>query len=481
MGLFCCCSLLFVLFVWISIAIVALLSGLVFLRRIVRQKKIKRLHTDKGIRVGIFHPYCNAGGGGERVLWCAVRALQNRYKDIRLTIYTGDVDATPKAILTKAKNTFNVSVDEDRVDFVFLTKRNWIEAEKYPYFTLLGQSLGSVWVGIEALLKFQPDVYIDTMGYAFTLPLFKYIGGCKVGCYVHYPTISTDMLRRVKTRMFVHNNRSLVAKNPFLTWLKLTYYRLFARTYSLVGRSAHTIMVNSSWTENHILSLWNSPFKTHRVYPPCEVAHLKKLQHVSADDKIVIMSISQFRPEKDHPLQLQAMYELRTMLHDDEAMWNRIKLLIVGSCRNEEDYERLKNMQDLSKHLSLENSVEFRVNISYQELIQCYQTASIGIHTMWNEHFGIGIVECMAAGLIMVANRSGGPLMDIIETSVGSQTGYLAVDTSEYAESLATIIYNTKEENDVIRDAARASCDRFSEMEFEKGFLRATSVLFDEM
>lgn len=78
---------------------------------------------------------------------------------------------------------------------------------------------------------------------------------------------------------------------------------------------------------------------------------------------------------------------------------------MVGSCRNADDYERLKNIQDLSKHLSLENSVEFRVNISYQELIQCYQTASIGIHTMWNEHFGIGIVECMAAGLIMVANR----------------------------------------------------------------------------
>lgn len=83
----------------------------------------------------------------------------------------------------------------------------------------------------------------------------------------------------------------------------------------------------------------------------------------------------------------------------------QLKLLIVGSCRNADDYERLKNMQDLSKHLSLENAVEFRVNISYQELIQCYQTASIGIHTMWNEHFGIGIVECMAAGLIMVANR----------------------------------------------------------------------------
>lgn len=212
-------------------------------------------------------------------------------------------------------------------------------------------------------------------------------------------------------------------------------------------------MVNSSWTENHILSLWECPFKTHRVYPPCEVSHLKKLQHAAADDTIVIMSISQFRPEKDHPLQLQVniidslpsciLYKNKNWLwftfaghvwieniatrwrtNVESGKWMigisvfiffkhfginnflfQLKLLIVGSCRNADDYERLKNMQDLSKHLSLENSVEFRVNISYQELIQCYQMASIGIHTMWNEHFGIGIVECMAAGLIMVANR----------------------------------------------------------------------------
>lgn len=79
-----------------------------------------------------------------------------RDKNIKVTIYTGDVDVKPKTILTKAKNTFNVAVKEDRVDFVFLTRRNWVEAEKYPYFTLLGQSLGSIWLGLEALLKHQP-------------------------------------------------------------------------------------------------------------------------------------------------------------------------------------------------------------------------------------------------------------------------------------------------------------------------------------
>lgn len=82
-----------------------------------------------------------------------------------------------------------------------------------------------------------------------------------------------------------------------------------------------------------------------------------------------------------------------------------MRLIIVGSCRNQEDIERMKNMEDLSKHLSLENCVEFKVNVSYQELIQTYQRASIGLHTMWNEHFGISVVELMAAGLITVANQ----------------------------------------------------------------------------
>lgn len=155
--------------------------------------------------------------------------------------------------------------------------------------------------------------------------------------------------------------------------------------------------------------------------------------------------------------------------------------MIIGSCRNEEDYDRLKNMQDLSKHLSLEDSVEFKVNVSYQELIQNYQIASIGLHTMWNEHFGIGVVDCLAAGLITVSNMSGGPLMDIIETADGSRTGYLAVDSIDYAKCILTILYSTKEENDKIREAARASVDRFSESEFRKNFIRATLPLFEDL
>lgn len=34
------------------------------------------------LTVGFFHPYCNAGGGGERVLWTAIRAIQKRFDSL---------------------------------------------------------------------------------------------------------------------------------------------------------------------------------------------------------------------------------------------------------------------------------------------------------------------------------------------------------------------------------------------------------------
>lgn len=90
-------------------------------------------------------------------------------------------------------------------------KRKWIEETTYPHFTMIGQSLGSMYLAWEALCKFTPLYYFDTSGYAFTYPLAR-LFGCKVICYTHYPTISTDMLSRVRQRSFMYNNDALVAK-----------------------------------------------------------------------------------------------------------------------------------------------------------------------------------------------------------------------------------------------------------------------------
>jgi alpha-1,2-mannosyltransferase len=82
----------------------------------------------------------------------------------------------------------------------------------------------------------------------------------------------------------------------------------------------------------------------------------------------------------------------------------------------------------------------------------------------------------MAAGLIVVANRSGGPLMDIVMEYDGSRNGFLAVDENDYAEAIKAIIHMTPQCRAVIRAQARASVDRFSERQFIKSFLEAVQA-----
>src|SRR5438105_2853846 len=33
------------------------------------------------LSIGFFHPYCNDGGGGERVLWTAIESILKKYKN----------------------------------------------------------------------------------------------------------------------------------------------------------------------------------------------------------------------------------------------------------------------------------------------------------------------------------------------------------------------------------------------------------------
>lgn len=142
----------------------------------------------------------------------------------------------------------NITFDNNRVKFIYLHGRKWIESSMYPYFTLLGQALGSVYLGFEAIRQLNPgqfvatleifniylnlllfvDIFIETTGYTFTLPVFKYLGQCKTGCYVHYPIITREMLKRVSNRETIYNNRSMIARSPFLTTAKLLYYQAFA-------------------------------------------------------------------------------------------------------------------------------------------------------------------------------------------------------------------------------------------------------------
>jgi alpha-1,2-mannosyltransferase len=424
--------------------------------------------------VGFLHPYCSAGGGGERVLWCAVQALAARIPDAVYIIYTGDTDPASD-ILARAERSFGLRLPADRIAFVRLRWRTLVEAHHYPVLTMLGQSAGSVLLAIEALVRCNPDVMIDTTGYAFANPVFAWLGGCRVGCYTHYPTISTDMLERVGRHEAAFNNRGFIARSPALSQLKALYYAAFASVYGFVGRQAAVVLVNSRWTYKHIQALWNIPRRTHIVYPPCNTSVLARLPLLPRQSGLIV-SVGQFRPEKNHDLQLEAMALVVQRLRGESSA----KLVMVGGARHADDRARVERLRTRISELHLEDSVSLAVDLPFADLQSLLGKAQVGLHTMRDEHFGIGVVEFMAAGAIPVAHNSAGPQMDIVVPFGKQPTGFLATTATEYADALLAALALSPDERRAMQEAGRAHVQRsFSDEVFARDFAEYMRALIE--
>jgi len=325
-------------------------------------------------------------------------------------------------------------------------------------------------LGLEALYKCCPDIFLDTMGYAFTFPIFSILGGSVVGAYVHYPTISNDMVDKVISGEASFNNNNNISKSTTKTNIKIWYYRFFALLYKFMGSFCSLVMVNSTWTKNHIKARWN-PKEIHLIYPPIDCQNLREIS--SKNRKKIIVSIGQFRPEKNHALQVRAFVEYLKNSGDQEAM-----LVMIGAVRQHvvEDLERVAVLERLVEELKVKDRVIIKKNITNQELREWLSLATIGIHTMAQEHFGIGVVEFMVAGVIPIAHNSGGPKEDIIVNHNHKKIGFLASTAEEYASHIAEIFSHPEEAAHIQRNA-RVFADKFSDESFSNQFLNALTKL----
>ena len=271
------------------------------------------------------------------------------------------------------------------------------------------------------------------MGYAFALGCARFLFPLMAtGAYVHYPTISTDMLGSLYAQGGSGLNAG--AGHGWKGLAKRKYWELFAWWYSWVGGTVDVVMANSSWTSAHIKSLWDSSRKSagkasevQVVFPPCAVEELEAA--VSVDEKSEnqrenkLVYIAQFRPEKNHKMILEAFAEFVKPKDSSKQPASDTKLVLIGSVRDSDDATRVYELRLLAHELKIKESVEFVCDASWPEILQWLRVCSVGVNGMWNEHFGIGVVEYQAAGLISVVNNSGGPKRDIVVEIDGKRTG----------------------------------------------------------
>ena len=136
--------------------------------------------------------------------------------------------------------------------------------------------------------------------------------------------------------------------------------------------------------------------------------------------------------------------------------------------------------QSLCEDFRISDQVDFRLNISFAELTSHLTSALVGLHTMYNEHFGIGVVELMAGGVIVVANASGGPKLDIVVPVDGDPTGFLARTADDYAAAMESVLTMPFDERMRIRQRARdAVKQRFSDAVFCRDFMKEVDDLLE--
>ncbi|KAJ6247744.1 GDP-Man:Man(3)GlcNAc(2)-PP-Dol alpha-1,2-mannosyltransferase [Anaeramoeba flamelloides] len=490
----------------------------IFVLRYTTKQKMKK-RSQKSI--GFFHPFANDCGGGERVLWYSVLSLQKNEPELEIVIYTVS-DVSKEDILKKVHDRFGITIKESNLKFIRIKYGILISAKLYPRFTLIGQSLGGMLLGVVSVILYPVDLFFDSTGHAFTFPIAKLLGIKKVGCYVHYPTISTDMLSRVQKQSNLYNNSGLVAKSKIFSTLKLVYYKLFALCYRFTGKFADLVITNGTWTQNHIIQLWGSDDKRpiRKIYPPCDTIFKKLAPETiensnneksnsensnnenpnvsdggSNDKKDTTKIINEHNDEKKKKKKKKKLCILFLLVNLDqkkitsckesfEKMLNQYNgdkipiLVCVGSCRNREDEQRIELLKKLVLEKKLQDSIQFRVNVSYQELLNWLQRAIAGLHTMRDEHFGICVVEYMANKVIPIAHNSAGPKLDIVTPFKCKPTGFLAETCEQYCNCILKVLQMNDTQRKELTKNAYNSIQRFENQEYIKEFNQLISELF---
>jgi alpha-1,2-mannosyltransferase len=362
------------------------------------------------------HPFCNDCGGGEKVLWMIIKGLvshlPDRPKKLKINILAGIKDDA-EAISNKLKDRFDIEFANSgkmvvMIEIIRLKTAYLVKPQSM--LTMLLQILGQIVFAFEIITTVYSDAIVDTTGLPFTYSILSLFGRTEVNAYVHYPFISNDMINDVKTGAQGVHSRGAFSKFKIFRGIKVYYYYLILLFYRFNGFFLKFAFCNSTWTYNHIKSIWKNT-KLEILYPPCSTTlyESKQTNHMR---KNIIVSFAQFRPEKNHKLQIDIFNKLK-----QRKVCRDLQLNIIGSIRDEADKKIYNDLIEYINKLNLSEDVQLFQNLAFQQVKQIFEVAKMGIHTMRDEHFGISIIEMMAAGLIVIAHKSAGALNDIIGPS----------------------------------------------------------------
>ncbi len=374
-------------------------------------------------KAGIYDPYLDTLGGGERYCLTVAEVLIKNGWQVDL-FWSGSHE-----FIEKAANRFHLKLDKLSIQpDIFLQPEAHIEKPKSNALHSKDRIKQTLFAKINTLL------------------------------YKKKITSQYDLLFYVSdgsVPLLFSKKNILHMQVPFITKTSLTD--------RIKYRNINSLICNSKFTSLFYKTI---PTSINVVYPPVDVDSFKG--KTKKENKII--SVGRFDNVLNAKKQDVLVDAFRKFNEQNKGQW---KLILAGGSLNPEENNYLKHLKYLAKNLP----IEIVVNPSFTKLVNLYQRSKIywhaagynvnpKIHPESTEHFGISVVEAMAAGCVPIVVNNGG----LPEIVIDNKNGYLWETTDQLIAKTQLLSANTNKWQELSNNAIN-SVDQFSKSQFEKYLL----------
>jgi glycosyltransferase involved in cell wall biosynthesis len=255
--------------------------------------------------------------------------------------------------------------------------------------------------------------------------------------YVHYPSYLRP--RPAVDLRWYHRPKSLLS----------AYYSLADRLadFSVERMKSNVTLANSNWTAGLLRRSLGVNART--VYPP--VVGLDR-QTGWQERRPGFLAIGRISPEKEYERLIRILSEVRDSIPE-------VTLTIVGTWDRHvrRYYDELRRLAEVAGPW-----VEFRHDLSRNEVNALMVSSRFGIHGMREEHFGMAPAEMVRAGMIVWLPNGGGQV-EIVEGNP-----QLVFDSDQQAVDQIVGVLSDPHQQRHLQEALQARSERFSTARFVK-------------
>jgi len=234
-------------------------------------------------------------------------------------------------------------------------------------------------------------------------------------------------------------------------------YQILHQTLDSLTLPKSTLIVNSTYTQK--LAQRYIGFKPLVIHPPVDSVKISSITRAWNKGGLkrdnIVTTIGRIAPGK----YLDAIPFIAAKTRSVK------KFIIIGSTQHMfPDY--LSHLHKTIHQLGLKDKIVILTDLPFEKKIKLMAMSRVYLHVMPNEHFGIAVVEAMAAGLVPVVHRSGGPWIDILQRRHEYGLSYSTLEDAAYA--IDEILMAEEWFIDELSARAREAAIRFDEHIFNR-------------